>query len=112
MIMQSIACLGVGLYQAGTKKDAELLYVSSRPTPRLTILTMQETVSTRAKAAIGCDSTSLALEPGQPADFVLFDRMDSGWHCRKSVVEVVYDAGHTRQTVFKGRLITCRDSPT
>jgi hypothetical protein len=25
---QSIASLGVGLYQAGTKKDAELLYVS------------------------------------------------------------------------------------
>ncbi|CAG5140684.1 uncharacterized protein ALTATR162_LOCUS763 [Alternaria atra] len=90
----TIASLGVGLYQAGTKKDAELLY---------------ETVSTRAKAAIGCDSTSLALEPGQPADFVMFDRMDSGWHCRKSVVEVVYDAGHTRQTIFKGRLIASKD---
>ncbi|KAI4950126.1 hypothetical protein J4E91_004782 [Alternaria rosae] len=91
----SIASLGVGLYQAGTKKDAELLY---------------ETVSTRAKAAIGCDSTSLALKPGQSADFVLFDRMDSGWHCRKSVVEVVYDAGHTRQTVFRGRLIASKDT--
>ncbi|RMZ74636.1 cytosine deaminase [Pyrenophora seminiperda CCB06] len=80
----SIASLGVGLYQAGTKKDAELLY---------------ETVSSRAKSAIGCEPTSLVLKPGQPADFVLFDRMDSGWHCRKSVVEVVYDAGDIRQTV-------------
>ncbi|KAH6863318.1 cytosine deaminase protein-like protein [Alternaria alternata] len=93
----TIASLGVGLYQAGTKKDAELLY---------------ETVSARAKAAIGCDSTSLALEPGQPADFVLFDRMDGGWHCRKSVVEVVYDAGHSRQTVFRGRLIASKDTRT
>lgn len=66
---------------------------------------MQETVSSRAKSAIGCESTSLVLKPGQPADFVLFDKMDSGWHCRKSVVEVVYDAGCTRQTVFRGRLV-------
>ena len=73
---------------------------------------MQETVSARAKAAIGCDSTSLALEPGQPADFVLFDRMDGGWRCRKSVVEVVYDAGHSRQTVFRGRLIASKDTRT
>lgn len=73
---------------------------------------MQETVSARAKAAIGCDSTSLALEPGQPADFVLFDRMDGGWHCRKSVVEVVYDAGHSRQTIFRGRLIASKDTLT
>jgi hypothetical protein len=71
---------------------------------------MQETVSARAKAAIGCNSTSLALEPGQPADFVLFDRMDDGWHCRKSMVEVVYDAGHSRQTVFKGRLTASKDT--
>lgn len=87
----SIASLGVGLYQAGTKKDTELLY---------------DTVSYRAKAAIGCKPTSLGLEPGQSADFVLFDRMDSGWRCRKSIVEVVYDAGHARQTVFRGRVTT------
>ncbi|KAF1836137.1 cytosine deaminase protein-like protein [Decorospora gaudefroyi] len=86
----SIASLGIGLYQAGTKKDAELLY---------------ETVSSRAKAAIGCELTSSALESGQPADFVLFDSIDSGWHCRKSVAEVVYDAGHSRKTIYKGRLI-------
>jgi hypothetical protein len=65
---------------------------------------MQETVSSRAKAAIGYKLVSPALELGQSADFVLFDKMDSGWHCRKSVAEVVYDAGHTRQTVYRGRL--------
>ncbi|KAF2243639.1 cytosine deaminase protein-like protein [Trematosphaeria pertusa] len=84
-----IATLGVGLYQAGTKKDAELLYA---------------TVSSRAKGAIGCESTSLSLEVGEPADFVLFDRMDSGWRCRKSIAEVVYDAGPSRQTIRRGRV--------
>ncbi|KAF1845346.1 cytosine deaminase protein-like protein [Cucurbitaria berberidis CBS 394.84] len=83
-----LAALGVGLYQAGTNKDAELLY---------------EAVSSRAKAAIGYRFTSLGLEPGQPADFVLFDRMDSGWRCRKSIAEVVYDSGEERHTIFRGR---------
>jgi dihydroorotase-like cyclic amidohydrolase len=65
---------------------------------------MQEAVSSRAKAAIGCDSTSLDLQPGQPADFVLFDSVESGWRCRKSIMEVVYDAGHVRQTIYQGRI--------
>ncbi|XP_014557662.1 hypothetical protein COCVIDRAFT_96575 [Bipolaris victoriae FI3] len=86
----AIAAIGVGVYQAGTKKDAELLY---------------ETVSTRAKTAIGCEATDLTLQPGQPADFLMFDRTDSGWQYRKSIAEVVYDAGNTRRTVYRGRLI-------
>ncbi|KAF2024824.1 cytosine deaminase protein-like protein [Setomelanomma holmii] len=85
----SLASLAVGLYQAGTMKDAETIY---------------ESVSSRAKAAIGCETTSLDLDPGQFADLLLFDRMDSGWRCRKSIAEVVYDAGSNRQTVFRGRL--------
>jgi dihydroorotase-like cyclic amidohydrolase len=70
---------------------------------------MQETVSSRAKAAIGCDATSLSLERGQPADFVLFDPMHSGWRSRKSIPEVVYDAGAIRQTVYHGRLIKSKE---
>jgi hypothetical protein len=70
---------------------------------------MQETVSNRAKIVIGRDSTFLDLKPGQPADFVLFDTVESSWRCRKSVVEVVYDAGNTRQTVFRGHLIASTD---
>jgi hypothetical protein len=66
---------------------------------------MQETVSSRAKALIGCETTHLSLEPGQPADLLLFDSMDSSWRCRKSIVEVVYDAGLARQTVFHGRVV-------
>jgi dihydroorotase-like cyclic amidohydrolase len=66
---------------------------------------MQETVSSRAKSVIGREPGQLSLAPGQPADFVLFDTMDSGWRCRRSIVQVVYDAGPTRQTVFRGNLI-------
>lgn len=66
---------------------------------------MQEAVSSRAKDVIGQDSTHLDLVPGQPADFVLFDTLESSWRSRKSIVEVVYDAGTTRQTVFRGRLV-------
>lgn len=70
---------------------------------------MQEAVSCRAKAVIGLDSPQLDITPGQPADFVLFDSIDSGWRCRKSIVEVVYDAGTTRQTILRGNLLSAQD---
>ncbi|KAF2844883.1 cytosine deaminase protein-like protein [Plenodomus tracheiphilus IPT5] len=84
-----LARLGVGLYHAGTRQDTELLY---------------ETVSSRAKTAIGVEKSSLSLRIGEPADFVLFDRMDVGWRSRKSISEIVYDAGHSRQTIYHGRV--------
>lgn len=87
----SVASLGVAVYQAGTKNDSEILY---------------ECVSSRAKAAIGYESTSLGLNIGDPADFVLFDRTDVGWRCRKSIKEVVYDGGTSRQTIRSGMLTT------
>jgi dihydroorotase-like cyclic amidohydrolase len=70
---------------------------------------MQDTVSSRAKAIIGRNPTHLSLAPGEPADFILFDTLESGWRCRKSIVEVVYDAGSTRQTIFRGNLIASKD---
>jgi dihydroorotase-like cyclic amidohydrolase len=70
---------------------------------------MQEAVSDRAKTVIGHDSTFLDLAPGQPADFVLFDTLESSWRSRKSIVEVVYDAGTTRKTVFHGHLVASND---
>lgn len=79
----------------------------SLPFPRgLANGSMQEAVSSRAKAAIGHEPVSLSLEPGEPADFVLFDSADSGWRCRRSIAEVVYDAGYVRQTVYRGRSTT------
>ncbi|RAL09917.1 putative zinc metallopeptidase [Aspergillus homomorphus CBS 101889] len=59
----SLACLGVGIYQAGTRANAELLY---------------ECVSTRARAAIGLSpqNTGLSLKPESRADFIMFHEVD------------------------------------
>lgn len=92
----SLAQLGVGLYHAGTLDDAKLLYVGCLQTHLISPLDSepQETVSSRAKSAIGCEPTTLNLKPGEPADFVLFDRIDSGWRSRKSIPEVVRNLRH------------------
>lgn len=115
----SIASLGVGLYQAGTVKEAELLF---------------ECISTRARAAIGLDGVmkrdvegdnpdksvtaaqeepgalqpadpketatiemdieedlmTLAITKGVKADLVLFKREKAEWTARKSISEAVY----------------------
>lgn len=77
-----LACLGVGVYQAGTPDDAELLY---------------ECVSTRARAALGLAPANLglALQEGQQPDLLLFcDRDDTGCgvsRLRSCVAEVVWD---------------------
>ncbi|OCL03083.1 cytosine deaminase protein-like protein [Glonium stellatum] len=86
----SVASLGVAVYQAGTKSDSETLY---------------ECVSSRAKAAIGLRWTSLDLNIGDPADFVLFDRTNVGWRRRKTIKEAVLDGGTSRQTIRNGKLI-------
>ncbi|KAJ4381884.1 hypothetical protein N0V86_003252 [Didymella sp. IMI 355093] len=106
----SVAQLGVGLYQAPTKDDVQLLYVGHRHLfvslkQDCANAAVQEAVSSRAKAVIGYEASTLSLEPGEPADFVLFDSMDSGWRCRKSIAEVVYDAGTVRQTIYWGQAI-------
>lgn len=133
----------MGLYQAGTKQDTELLYVSCHGSLLLQVdsyilrtlwltcdqphamhtvhtkcdylafvsvqftyasdATMQEAVSSRAKTAIGCEPTSSDPKVGEPADFVLFDSTGD-WRCRKSISEVVYDAGYRRMTIRHGKL--------
>ncbi|KAL2843637.1 hypothetical protein BJY01DRAFT_215490 [Aspergillus pseudoustus] len=102
----SLACLGVGIYQAGTVNDAELLY---------------ECVSTRARAAIGLSSASSELDPGvclkcgYPADItLLYDVDDTGCfgdgesesRSRKTVAEVVWDppSKAKRAVVYRGRV--------
>ncbi|KAI9811735.1 MAG: hypothetical protein M1827_005280 [Pycnora praestabilis] len=92
----SIACLGVGVYQAGTKKDAETIY---------------ECISTNARKAIGLEHGSLEFQVGEPADFVLFGSsnkaagVSGGWRRRKTIQEVVYDACHERRLITGSRLI-------
>lgn len=91
----SVASMGVGLYHAGTKKDAQLLY---------------ECVSGRAMKAIGYPSVPFAI--GEPAAFVLFDMRGSGGGLlstqrgRKTLQEVLYGPPTERKTIFKGHVIT------
>jgi hypothetical protein len=95
-----LACSGVGIYQAGTTEDAELLF---------------QCVSTRARAAIGYgrqggDDFSLEVKPGDAADFVLFDSAPGdgkGWYARKRVDEAVYlyDHGRGRKSFLAGKLV-------
>ncbi|KAI9934222.1 hypothetical protein AWENTII_008621 [Aspergillus wentii] len=97
----SLACLGVGIYQAGTQADAELLY---------------ECVSTRARAAIGLSNTnqlgsSLEVKEGSCPDFLLIYNVDETGcqapRARESVAEVVWDPSTklTRDVVSSGRLM-------
>lgn len=57
----TIASLGVGIYQAGTEQDAELLY---------------ECVSTRAAEAIGLNATGFNLDQG-PASLIKFQDLEN-----------------------------------
>ncbi|KAK1141228.1 hypothetical protein N8T08_009267 [Aspergillus melleus] len=90
----SLACLGVGVYQAGTQADATLLY---------------ECVSTRARAAIGLPSSSgLTLKDGDPDELLLFYRMDDTGcavpRSRTRVADLVWDppARVSRSVVIRG----------
>lgn len=89
----------VGIYQAGSKRDAETLY---------------ESVSTRAKAAIGLGNgpdVGLQIRSGQQADMLLFEAAQTrskAWQTRKSVSEAVYlyDGGRGRTTFMSGKSIS------
>ncbi|KAK4999176.1 hypothetical protein LTR66_001746 [Elasticomyces elasticus] len=91
-----LANQGVGVYQAGTTRDAELLY---------------ECVSTRARRAIGLElegrKGGLGIEEGGRADFVMFGRDEIEWRTRKSVAEAMwlYDGGLGRCLVKDGCLV-------
>ena len=89
-----LASMGVGLYHAGTKEDAEVLY---------------ECISTRARKAIGFPSQPIAV--GEDANFVLFDvggdeEQSTKRRGRRTLQEIVYDPPRERRTMYKGRIIT------
>ncbi|CAG7929263.1 unnamed protein product [Penicillium olsonii] len=92
----SLACLGVGIYQAGSQADAELLY---------------ECVSTRARAAIGLESQEgLCVRDGWVPDFLLVrNRDETGCGLvrpRSTVADVVWTPPGVmnRDVVLGGRL--------
>ena len=90
-----IASMGVGLYHAGTKADAELLY---------------ECVSGRAIESIGYTPRPFAID--ELATFVLFEIIGpendllSSQRGRRTLQDVVFDPPRRRKTVFEGCLIT------
>ncbi|GAB1201393.1 hypothetical protein APSETT444_010785 [Aspergillus pseudonomiae] len=97
-----LACLGVGVYQAGTVEDAELLY---------------ECVSTRARAAMGLDEKDEGGTTGlciRRPDLLLFFEVDESGggvvRPRRSVAEVVWDppARMARAVVSGGKLVRAR----
>lgn len=95
----SLACQGVGIYQAGTERDTEVLY---------------QCVSTRAKAAIGFGreapaDISLDIKEGEGADFVVLGNPEyvdprDEWKTINTVSEAVYlhDQGRGRKAHFSG----------
>ena len=92
----SVASLGIGLYSAGTTADAELLYVRTNSSDILAEAVvdkqLQESVSSRAKAAISInDAPTLDIHLGAAADLVIFPADACKWRTRKSIAEVVYD---------------------
>ncbi|KAI4198302.1 MAG: hypothetical protein LQ350_005385 [Teloschistes chrysophthalmus] len=89
----SLASTCVGIYQAGTKKETELLY---------------ECVSQRAKAAIGCgDGENLGIHEGGEADLIIFDVGNSGRRRgRRTLQELVYDPPERRIVMHEGNVIT------
>ncbi|KAL2066549.1 hypothetical protein VTL71DRAFT_2620 [Oculimacula yallundae] len=94
----SLASLGVGVYQAATKRQTDLLL---------------QCVSNRAKLAIGIDLSipcEIDIDVGDPADFVVFgNQIASGpgaFRSRKTVQDIVHDPAHDRVTVFGGRVVS------
>jgi cytosine/adenosine deaminase-related metal-dependent hydrolase len=99
----SLACSCVGIYSAGMKADAELLY---------------ECVSTRARKAIGFGRVGgeeakdarvgTELREGDKADLVIFGSEKDSWRTRRSVSEAVYLYDHCRgrKAVFEGLVTT------
>lgn len=93
----SIASMGVGIYQAGTKADAEVLF---------------DCVSSTAKTAIGFPQPEDPFSIGAAADFVLFENaissdgsVSSSARPKRTLQEILHDPPVQRQTIFRGRLV-------
>ena len=91
----ALASWGVGLYQAGTKKNAQTLF---------------ECVSSRAKKAIGFEGPS-SIQVGARADLVIFGKGGenaknlSRQRPRLSLTDLVYDPPKERRVLFGGALV-------
>ncbi|CZT09419.1 hypothetical protein WAI453_003252 [Rhynchosporium graminicola] len=94
----SLASLGVGVYQAATNRQTDLLL---------------QCVSNRAKLAMGIDlpiSCEIDIDVGDPADFVVFGNdtaSGSGaFRSRRTIQDLVNDPTHDRTTVLGGKVVS------
>ncbi|CZR53840.1 related to cytosine deaminase [Phialocephala subalpina] len=94
----SLASMGVGLYQAGTKLDADLLL---------------QCISNRAKLAMGIVVSTpyeIDIDVGDPADFVVCgDKSTTGsksFRSRKAIQDLIYDPAPHRVTVYNGKVVS------
>ncbi|KIW07825.1 uncharacterized protein PV09_01743 [Verruconis gallopava] len=87
----SLACLGVGLYSAGSQTDTDLLY---------------DCVSCHARRAIGLRPGNRDFQVGDDADFVIFKKGYTKLRTRKSIAEVVYDPPAARITIKAGVIVS------
>lgn len=89
----SIASMGVGVYQAGTKADAQFLC---------------DCVSSAAKTAIGYPQPELLFEEGAAADFVVVNgkpakRENAASHrSRRTLQDIIFDPPPERHTIKEG----------
>jgi hypothetical protein len=129
----SVASLGVGIYQAGTKADAEVLMVSSRGLSSPCVLTCncphshravmllldkdvsnsvsQQCISTRAKMATGLGvNVDIEIKEGDPADLVAFGAAGGfkteGFRHKRTVSDLVYEPCRERMTVYAGVVVS------
>jgi len=103
----TVASLCVGIYQTGTPVDAEMLY---------------ECVSTRAAKAVGIASaSSIQLQVGDPASFVLLGNSDETIingsitvesRPKHTVQEIVWEPPKIRQIVAGGRWVWATQAPS
>ena len=58
-------------------------------------------------------SLNIDIKAGYPADFIVFGnqvgRGAGSFRCRKSIQELVYDAGSDRTTIFNGEVVSTPD---
>ncbi|KUJ08593.1 Metallo-dependent hydrolase [Mollisia scopiformis] len=94
----ALASLGVGLYQAGTKQDTDLLL---------------QCVSNRAKLAMGIVQSTpyeIDIDVSDPAEFVVFgSKLSTGsksFRARRTIQDVVYDPAPDRITVYNGEVVS------
>ncbi|KAI9723869.1 MAG: hypothetical protein M1828_003988 [Chrysothrix sp. TS-e1954] len=87
-----LASMSVSIYQAGARRDTEMLY---------------ECISTRAKGAIGLGATgALRVRVGDPADLVIFDEpIHDPESPSITIFQAVLTPPSDRQVLFKGVLL-------